>query len=125
MTGNRNLRVDHTGIPGFHEHLRISEVAPTEENIADRGIQTLRWVIDRYGLKSKDGLKGTAKSPVTGRPVGFTMEHWKDRDPDSTYIEFAFTVVDPATVGRKLPDEDRRKVREDIARIKRIEFDFE
>jgi hypothetical protein len=89
------------GRPPGSEAFVITEVEPTAENIARRGVATLRTVRDAYGDQ------GMATSPITGRSARYSLEQWKDSDADSTYLTVGFSYVDPAKVGTTLPPERR------------------
>jgi len=117
MTKDPEQAVNHPGHPTFHEHFVISEVPPTDENIGASGVHTLGQVIEMYGRQ------GALPSPETGRLARFTLEAWKDHDPDSTYLRLEFTHVDPAKVGTKLPVEARPASTPRKSVVKRVEFD--
>lgn len=61
---------------------------------------TLRRVRDLFADRYRDGVY-TFRDP-TGAAHTFSLERWKDRDPDSTYLQIGFRYSSRASlVGRK------------------------
>lgn len=115
MSRDTFFSVDVADRPRFPEHFVVSEL----ENMDWPGVQTLRQVIAEYGSS------GSVTSPLTGRQAQFSLDHWADRDPDTTYLLVGFSYVDPAKVGTTLSVEKRSSVIRMPKPKARLEFEFE
>lgn len=68
----------------------VEEVAPESREIVVSGRKLLRGRTLGSFLQEFGGYEGTVQEPLTQRQFDITLERWRGRDPEATWLAIAF-----------------------------------
>ena len=85
--------------PIYRRIERAAEDANNQGREGPTSPRTLADWIEQFG-----GLEGEVTDPH-GNTHAVSLQQWRNRDPDATYVGIAFKYRDPEKVGTKLPRE--------------------